>query len=44
MFGYSNNKDTKYYDILGIKNDATETEIKKTYKKLEFIMNFKVNK
>ena len=34
MFGYSNNKDTKYYDILGIKNDATETEIKKTYKKL----------
>ena len=35
MFGYSNNnKDTKYYNILGIKNDATETEIKKTYKKL----------
>lgn len=35
MFGYSsNNKDTKYYDMLGIKKDATTNEIKKVYKKL----------
>jgi len=35
MFGYSsNNKDTKYYDMLGVKKDATTNEIKKVYKKL----------
>lgn len=35
MFGYSsNNKDTKYYDILGVNKDATINEIKKVYKKL----------
>jgi molecular chaperone DnaJ len=35
MFDYINTKkDTKYYDILGIKQDAKIEEIKKVYKKL----------
>jgi len=34
MFFDSGKKDTKLYDTLGVKQDASETEIKKSYRKL----------
>ena len=34
MFFESGKKDTKLYDTLGVKPDASETEIKKSYRKL----------